>query len=90
MEILQKAADVYKGGGVVTVRVTGYTDRSGSPRYNQRLSELRAHHVAHVLERMGVPWDRMAISGRGEHDNLVPTPPGVREPRNRRVTVIEG
>src|SRR6185312_15997413 len=84
------AANVYRGGGVVTVQVTGYADRSGSARYNQRLSVLRARHVAHALARMGVPWRAMAISGRGENDNAVPTPDGVREPRNRRVTVVEG
>ncbi|HEX5318494.1 MAG TPA: OmpA family protein [Stellaceae bacterium] len=90
MAILQQAANVYRGGGVVTVQVTGYADRSGSARYNQRLSVLRARHVAHALARMGVPWRAMAISGRGENDNAVPTPDGVREPRNRRVTVVEG
>jgi outer membrane protein OmpA-like peptidoglycan-associated protein len=90
MEILQKAADVYRRDGLVNVRVTGHTDTSGSPRYNQRLSELRAHHVAEVLERLGVPRDRMEIIGVGERELAVPTPHGVREPRNRRVTVIEG
>src|SRR5690349_16509850 len=42
MAILQQAAAVYKAGGVVTVQVTGYTDTSGSVRYNQRLSDRRA------------------------------------------------
>jgi outer membrane protein OmpA-like peptidoglycan-associated protein len=74
----------------VTVQVTGYTDTSGSARYNQRLSVLRARHVARALSKMGVPWRSMAISGHGEHDLAVPTPNGVREPRNRRVTVVEG
>jgi outer membrane protein OmpA-like peptidoglycan-associated protein len=90
MAILQQATNVYRGGGVVTVQVTGYTDTSGSARYNQRLSVLRARHVAHALAKMGVPWKAMAISGRGENDLAVPTPNGVREPRNRRVTVVEG
>jgi outer membrane protein OmpA-like peptidoglycan-associated protein len=29
----------------------------------------------------------MAVSGRGENDNRVPTVPGVREPQNRRVEI---
>jgi chromosomal replication initiator protein len=32
----------------------------------------------------------VAVAGRGENDLAVPTPDGVREPRNRRVTVVEG
>src|SRR5205809_51015 len=46
MPILQQAAAAYRAGGVVNVRVTGYADTSGSVRYNQRLSERRARHVA--------------------------------------------
>jgi OmpA-OmpF porin, OOP family len=87
--ILQQAAAVYRAGGVATVQVTGYTDTSGSARYNQRLSHRRAQHVAHILARLGVPWTAMAITGRGENDLAVPTPDGVREPHNRRVTVVE-
>ena len=89
MAILQQAAAVYRGGGIVRVQVTGYTDTSGSAAYNQRLSERRARHVAHLLTKMGVPWNAMAISGRGENDLAVPTPDGVPEARNRRVTIIE-
>ena len=89
MAILQQAADVYKAGGVVTVQVTGYTDTSGSVPYNQRLSLRRAKHVADALVHMGVPPQAMAIGGAGENNLAVPTPDGVREPRNRRVTVVE-
>jgi outer membrane protein OmpA-like peptidoglycan-associated protein len=87
--VLQQAAAVFKAGGVVQVQVTGYTDTSGSAMYNQRLSERRAQHVAHILARMGVPPQAMAVGGKGETELAVPTPDGVREPRNRRVTVVE-
>ena len=90
MAILKQAAATFAAGGSATVQITGYTDRSGSARYNQRLSVRRARHIAHILARMGVPWRAMAVAGRGENDNAVPTPDGVREPRNRRVTVVEG
>jgi outer membrane protein OmpA-like peptidoglycan-associated protein len=87
--ILQQAAAVYRGGGVVSVQVTGYTDTSGSVRYNQRLSERRAHQVAQTLVGMGVPPQAVAFGGAGENNLAVPTPDSVREPRNRRVTVNE-
>jgi outer membrane protein OmpA-like peptidoglycan-associated protein len=88
MQIVQQAAAAFRAGGPVTIQVTGYTDRSGSPGYNQRLSERRANNVANAMARMGVPRQQMAVSGRGENDNRVPTAPGVREPQNRRVEIV--
>jgi outer membrane protein OmpA-like peptidoglycan-associated protein len=88
MQIVRQAADAYKAGAAVQIQVTGYTDRSGSPAYNQRLSERRANNVAGALARLGVPRDQMAVSGRGENDNRVPTADGVREPQNRRVEIL--
>ncbi|HWD59854.1 MAG TPA: outer membrane beta-barrel protein [Stellaceae bacterium] len=86
--IIQQAADAYRAGAPVQIQVTGYTDRSGSPGYNQRLSERRANNVARALAALGVPKTQMAVSGRGENDNRVPTAPGVREPQNRRVEIV--
>jgi OOP family OmpA-OmpF porin len=87
IRIVRQAADVYKAGGRVHLQVTGYTDRSGSPGYNQRLSERRANNVARALTGFGVAPADMTVSGRGENDNRVPTAPGVREPQNRRVEI---
>jgi len=87
MQIVQQAAAAYKSGTPVQIQVTGYTDRSGSPGYNQRLSERRANNVAKALAGLGVPREQMLVSGRGENDNRVPTANGVREPQNRRVEI---
>ena len=89
MAVLQQAAATYRAGGAVAVHVTGHADTSGSVRYNQRLSDRRARHVADALVHMGVPAQTVAFGGVGENDLAVPTPDGVREPRNRRVTVVE-
>ena len=86
--IIEQAAAAYKSGAPVRLQVTGYTDRSGSPGYNQRLSERRANAVASALARLGVRRSDMAVAGRGENDNRVPTAPGVREPQNRRVEIV--
>jgi OOP family OmpA-OmpF porin len=88
MQILEAAAAHYKAGGAVQIQVTGYTDLTGSPGYNQRLSERRANAVATVLQRLGVPREQMAVAGRGMNDPRVPTPLGVREPQNRRVEIV--
>ena len=89
LAVLQQAAAVYRGGGVVTVQVTGYADTSGAAPYNLRLSARRAQHVARILNTLGVPPNAMQIAAAGETNLAVPTPDGVREPRNRRVTVVE-
>ena len=87
-QIIALAADHYKAGGRVQLTVTGFTDTTGSASYNQRLSERRANAVAAALERLGVPRSDMVVSGRGMNDLRVPTPPGVREPQNRRVEIV--
>jgi len=70
------------------IEVNGYTDTSGTPRYNQGLSVRRAKAVAAELVKDGVPANAIAIQGFGETHLLVPTCPGVREPQNRRVEII--
>jgi outer membrane protein OmpA-like peptidoglycan-associated protein len=88
MGVIRRAAEAYRAGGYVQLQVTGYTDRSGSPVYNQRLSERRAGNVAAALAGLGVPRTQMAVAGRGENDNRVPTASGIREPQNRRVEIV--
>jgi len=70
------------------IDVNGYTDTSGTPKYNQGLSMRRAQTVAAELVKDGVPKTAIAISAFGETHLLVPTGPGVREPQNRRVEII--
>jgi OmpA-OmpF porin, OOP family len=88
LQIIQQAAAQWRAGHNVRLEVTGFTDRSGSAGYNQRLSERRAAAVAGALEKLGVPRSDMAVQGRGENDNRVPTANGVREPQNRRVEIV--
>jgi len=89
-EVIQLSANAYRAGAPVTVQVTGYTDTSGSYRYNERLSVRRARAVAATLAQDGVPPGAMVVTGRGQNDLRVPTPDGVREPQNRRVEIVEG
>jgi OOP family OmpA-OmpF porin len=55
-------------GEIRHIRIVGYTDRLGSDDYNKTLSEKRAETVMQVLQRNGVPADRMSSEGRGESD----------------------
>jgi OmpA-OmpF porin, OOP family len=87
-EIIREAADNSSHVQYTRIDVNGYTDTSGSPQYNQRLSVRRAEAVAGELVRDGVPRQAIAIQGFGETHLLVPTAQGVREPQNRRVEII--
>ncbi|OYV25035.1 MAG: hypothetical protein B7X08_07240, partial [Acidocella sp. 20-63-7] len=55
--------------------VSGYTDTSGTPVYNQGLSLRRAKPVAAQLVTDGVPGSEIEIHAFGETHLLVPTGP---------------
>ncbi|MBL8702561.1 MAG: OmpA family protein [Alphaproteobacteria bacterium] len=86
--VIQQAADHAKRGGVSRIIVTGHTDTSGSPQYNQRLSERRAANVREALVRQGLAANSISTVGKGESDPLVKTGDGVREPQNRRAEIV--
>lgn len=87
-QIIAEAAQATTRVQVTRIEVNGYTDRSGTARYNQGLSVRRAQSVANELVRLGVPRASITTQGFGESNPLVPTADGVREPQNRRVEII--
>jgi OOP family OmpA-OmpF porin len=62
--------------------VEGYTDASGSARYNEGLSERRAQSVTAFLTSNGIEPTRIQAIGRGETHPRNPNP---YDPANRRV-----
>ena len=87
-QIIAEAAQATTRVQVTRIEVSGYTDTSGTPRYNQGLSVRRAQNVASELVRLGVPRQSITVQGFGETHLLVPTAQGVREPQNRRVEIV--
>ena len=86
--IVKEAADNSTRVQYTRIEVNGYTDTSGTPRYNKGLSIRRARNVAAELVRNGVPQNAIEIQGFGETHLLVSTGPNVREPQNRRVEIV--
>jgi len=87
-QIIAEAAQNSRSGGVTRLEVSGHADRSGTPQYNQRLSQRRADTVAAELARNGVQRSQMVVQAFGESRPLVATADGVREPQNRRVEIV--
>ena len=87
-QIVAEAANTSRTSDVTRIEVAGHADRSGTPQYNQRLSQRRAEVVAAELARNGVARGSISISAFGESRPLVPTADGVREPQNRRVEIV--
>lgn len=69
---LDELVSELSGADYGTIVVTGHTDRLGSERYNQRLSERRAGSVRDYLVSKGVPADRISAEGRGETQPALP------------------
>jgi OOP family OmpA-OmpF porin len=87
-QIIAEAAQNAARVQVTRIEVNGYTDASGTPQYNQKLSVKRAQNVAAELVKDGVPENEITVQGFGETHPLVPTAAGAREPQNRRVEII--
>lgn len=69
---LNEIANALSGNRDVNeVVITGYTDRIGSDKYNQKLSERRAVAVKNYLTGKGIDANRLKAEGKGEANPVV-------------------
>jgi OmpA-OmpF porin, OOP family len=69
---LDEIADVLsKNSDVTNVMISGYTDRLGTDKYNQKLSQQRADTVKAYLVNRGIASSRLTATGKGESNPLV-------------------
>jgi outer membrane protein OmpA-like peptidoglycan-associated protein len=87
-QIIADAAGAARRVQTTRIEVAGHADRSGTPQYNQRLSQRRADVVASELVKQGIAKEEISVTAFGETKPLVPTADGVREPQNRRVEIV--
>lgn len=67
--------------------VTGYTDSTGSKKYNLKLSERRAESVKAYLVKKGVAADRISTKGDGEANPVASNKTNEGRAQNRRVEI---
>jgi OOP family OmpA-OmpF porin len=85
--VVDSIAAEIKKQNIRSVNVVGYTDTSGSKKYNKRLSAKRANSVRDALVARGVDANLLMIDSMGEDNLMVPTADDVREPANRRAEI---
>ncbi len=85
--VVDSVAAEIKKQSIKSVNVIGYTDTSGSKKYNKRLSAKRANAVRDELVARGIDANLLMIDSMGEENLMVPTADEVREPANRRAEI---
>ncbi|MBN8816277.1 MAG: OmpA family protein [Sphingomonas sp.] len=88
--ILDNAIAQYANCGNANVMVAGYTDTSGSAKYNVGLSQRRADSVKAYMVAHSIPESVITEQAFGETRLRVQTADGVREVQNRRVEINYG
>ncbi|KPH57570.1 OmpA family protein [Novosphingobium sp. ST904] len=88
--ILDSAISAYGNCNSVPIMLAGYTDRSGTEKYNLGLSARRNDATRAYLTSHGIPDGSISSQAFGEANPRVPTADGVRELQNRRVEITYG
>jgi outer membrane protein OmpA-like peptidoglycan-associated protein len=88
--ILDGAVAQYANCGNASVMLAGHADKSGTPKYNQGLSERRNTSVRAYLTGRGISDGVISTQAFGEGAPRVDTADGVRELQNRRVEITYG
>jgi outer membrane protein OmpA-like peptidoglycan-associated protein len=84
-EQLSRISDILKAYPNVRLKIGGYTDNSGDPEANLKLSQDRATSVMNALVGMGISADRLQAEGYGEQYPVATNATEEGREQNRRV-----
>lgn len=84
---IKRVASVLSNYPETKIIINGHTDSTGSPVYNQKLSELRAMAVKYVLVDAGISEARVETNGYGEISPVAPNDTQEGRQLNRRVEI---
>lgn len=87
--LLDEVVDtLLKNPQVTKLRVEGHTDNTGTPEYNQQLSQARAEAVRDYLVQNGVAAERLEAGGFGDARPVAPNTNEAGRAKNRRVEFV--
>ncbi len=86
--VIDQVVSDSNAGSVVRMDLEGHTDTSGTNAYNDGLSSRRVERVKAALVAQGIDANKITVASFGENQPAVATGDGVREPLNRRVTIV--
>ena len=86
--IVDRVAAFMNDNPMVNVRIEGHTDSTGSPDFNQVLSQNRAAAAATALQTRGVPPSRITAVGKGQELPVASNATAAGRQQNRRVELV--
>lgn len=84
-EQLKNIAEILKAYPNVTLKLGGYTDNTGDPQANVKLSQMRAETVMTELVRLGVAAGRLKAEGYGQEHPVADNSTEEGRAKNRRI-----
>lgn len=85
---LAKVAGIIQAYPDLRLQIEGYTDSTGTPAYNQKLSEKRAQTVRDFLVAQGVSESNVTAQGLGEANPVATNATASGRQMNRRVDLV--
>jgi len=86
-EQLKNIAEILKAYSKVTIKIGGYTDNTGDPQANLRLSQQRADAVMADLVKLGVEAGRLKAEGYGQEHPIADNSTEEGRAKNRRIDI---
>jgi outer membrane protein OmpA-like peptidoglycan-associated protein len=87
-EALAKLSGIVLAYPGLKLTVEGHTDSTGTPAFNQKLSEQRAMTVRDYLVQQGVDMNSITAAGLGEGMPIADNSTAAGRQKNRRVEII--
>jgi outer membrane protein OmpA-like peptidoglycan-associated protein len=86
-EQLKNVVEILKAYPNVELKIGGYTDNTGDPKANQKLSEARAKTVMNEMVAMGIDAKRLTAEGYGDKHPVASNDTEEGKALNRRISM---